>query len=472
MDRPREKRGDPFLRRQPLPVPGIDPFGLPWAFNLKKNSSWLSNGIWNTAEHASTRILDAVATLVLLWSVPTEKFSHLAIAQAWVAPALLLFIAPETILYRDFAKWQIEGKGVLLTRIRALRRFAWGKVLAGVVLSLGIAAVSGSDDLFFDRFFALIWAFSLPLAPQIAGPDRELLRIALHLRELNFVTFFQRALYLGLLLFAIRFFDSSMASLAVAASTAVLLSATFSRFLVERSFRGTRAVKSPTDSFRNVISNSLIGFSLWNHIAGIVIGWMQTMDLFFLGIFRFSAIEIGLYSTVLKLSNFALAAPFAFSNLYAVRLGRVPPEEVDSNRIPEKRKMWKVSGVLVLFSMVQALLFRLLFPALLTGLSRGRWSEVQIVRMLGWLNWILPACALFGSLLLWTAWLNVRTSIRLLVLRAYVPWGIFALGSYAWCTSRYGPEGAARANLLVVALLVPLLVYATRSAERDPRILK
>lgn len=436
---------------------------------MKAKSGWLSNGIWNTAEHASTRILDALTTLIVLWSVPTEQFSHLALAQAWVAPALLLFIAPETILYRDFSKWEAEGRGVLLTRIRALRRFAWGKVFAAVLLSLGIAAFAssggGTESTYYDRLFALLWAFSLPLAPQIAGPDRELLRIDLRLRELNFVTLFQRGLYLVLLLFAVRFYGSSMGALAIASTVAVLLSAGVSRFLVERNFRGTAPIHSSADSFVNIISRSLTGFSIWNHIAGIVIGWMQTMDLFFLGIFGFSAMDIGLYSTVLKLSNFTLAGPFAFSNLYAVHLGRADPRQGIEQRSDEWRKMIRFSGALVAFAVCQTLIFRFASPWILSALSRGRWSDADLGRMLGWLNWLLPSCALFGSLLLWTAWLNVRTPIRALVLRAYAPWGVVALTVYALFIYRLGPDGAAYANLIVVALLIPLLAFATNRAK-------
>jgi hypothetical protein len=436
---------------------------------LKKESSWFKNGIWNTAEHASTRILDALATLLILWAVPTEKFSHLAIAQAWVAPALFLFIAPETILYRDFAKWQSEGQGSLLTRIRMLRRFAWSKVAAATILSLAIAAfsgsVAGSESTYFDRLFALIWAFSLSLAPQIAGPDRELLRIDLNLRQLNFVTFFQRALYLALLAVAIHFYGSSMATLATSAGVAVLLSAGIARFLVERNFSGVTSVHSPENSFFRVISGSLSDFSIWNHLAGIVIGWMQTMDLFFLGVFHFSALDIGLYSTILKLSNFTLAAPFAFSNLYAVHLGREHPDVSPAEKKIEFQRMFRLSGYLLAFIAAQVLIFWFASPWILSLLSRGRWTEMDIGRMIGWLDWILPSCALFGSLLLWTSWLNVRTPIRDVVIRAYLPWGVVALSVYGYFIHRFGPDGAARANLMVVALLIPLLIFATVRAR-------
>ncbi len=436
----------------------------------EKKASWFASGVWNTAEHASTRILDAAATLFILWSVPTEKFSQLALAQAWVAPLLLIFVAPETILYRDFSSWEKRGRGVLLTRIRALRRFAWGKVLAGLLLSFAIASFSSAGpetgSTYSDRFFALVWAFTLPLAPQIAGPDRELLRIDLRLRQLNFVTFLQRSLYLGLLLIAIRFYDSSLASLALAAGVAILVTAFVARFLVERNFREVVPVHSPEDSFREVISRSLTGFSIWNHLAGVVIGWMQTMDLFFLGIFRYSAFEIGLYSTILKLANFTLAAPFAFSNLYAVHLGRADPVQTPEYRRAEWTRMLRLSGWLSAFVVVQAVVFRLASPWVLNELSRDRWSEADIAGMLRWLDWVLPSCALFGALLLWTSWLNVRTSIRSLVLCAYLPWGGVALSVYAYFIHQQGSSGAARANLLVVVLLLPLLVFATRRAFR------
>lgn len=63
---------------------------------------WGRVGLLNTLEHALTRFSDSATTLLLLWGLSSELFGRLAIAQAFAAPLLLLCVAPENVLYRDF----------------------------------------------------------------------------------------------------------------------------------------------------------------------------------------------------------------------------------------------------------------------------------------------------------------------------------------------------------------------------------
>src|SRR5690606_10594824 len=116
-----------------------------------------------------------------------------------------------------------------LFRIRAFRRFAWAKGILALFLAAGVAyfvpSPEGTFFGFFDRFSALVLAFSLPLLPQISGPDREYLRLSLDLRVLNAITLFQRAIYRLLLAVLVGLYPRSLPAIAACGIlTTVLIS--------------------------------------------------------------------------------------------------------------------------------------------------------------------------------------------------------------------------------------------------------
>src|SRR5678815_365306 len=101
--------------------------------------AWFRHGFWNTLEQSLTRGADALTSLVLIWALRPETFSELVIAQAWVAPTLLVFLTPESVVYRDFAQWQRQGPDHVAARVRALRIFSWWKIGAAVLASAALA---------------------------------------------------------------------------------------------------------------------------------------------------------------------------------------------------------------------------------------------------------------------------------------------------------------------------------------------
>lgn len=428
---------------------------------MKARSAWFGHGFWNILEHGLSRGMDAFAMLMILWCVPTEVFSGLAISQAYVAPSLFFFVSPETILYREFGRWSAEGPERMLARLRVFRRFAWAKGFVAVALAAIVAAVfpspTGIEFGFFDRFSALIWAFTLPLLPQLSGPDREYLRLDLDLKTLNFLTFFQRAFYLTMLIPTAYFFPKSFPLLAGCAVITAIFTSGFARRKVEAKFRGISPSPVPEGSASRLILHSLAGFSIWSHVSGVIIGWMQTMDLFFLGWFRFPAAEVGLYSVTVKLANFSLTVPYAVSNLFNVYLGRTSLPDHSS----ERKALIRFSAGLLVFSVAQAAILYGFAPSILTLFSRGRWDLAAQVRMVEWLRWILPACAIFSTSLFWSGWLGIRTSFRRLIVRVYVPWMIAGLGIYSWAATHGGADALARANLSAMATLIFLLAISS-----------
>jgi hypothetical protein len=433
--------------------------------------SWFRYGVWNTLEHGVSRGLDAFSTIVLLWFVAPEAFSLLAVSQAYVAPALFFFVSPEISLYPNFAKWSAEGPPSMLARVRIYRRFAWSKAALALGIAAAVAALFPFPEAggfrFADKFFALVWAFSLPLAPQVSGADREFLRLNLDLRTLNGITFFQRAFYLSMLFAATRFFPGNFAALAVAGGSALVATAILARRSAESTFRGVRVDRGIAGSA--LIRESLTGFSGWGHVSGILLGWMQTLDLFFLGWLRFPATDVGLYSVALKLASFCVAVPSAIANLFNVYFGRTAAPDAGEPRRAERRTLLKASAGLAAFVAAEVAIVSLLAPTILELFSRGRWSPEDCARILEWLRWILPAIALYGSTLIWTAWIIFRRSFRRLFVEVYLPWTFAGAGIYGWAVKTGGLDRAAQSNLTVIVVLIALLGLTTLRPERSGR---
>jgi glycosyltransferase involved in cell wall biosynthesis len=425
----------------------------------KKNLIWARHGVLNTLEHAITRISDAATSLILLWALSPEHFSKLALAQAAVAPLLFLFVSPEMVLYRDFGKWKAQGVSCLAQRVHALRRFCWGKAQAGLFLSLVLGYFYPGAGGFTERASALIWAFSLVLAPQISGADREFLRIELRLKALNFLSLFQKlTLLLGTI--AVALCGCRLPWLAVVAAFSAIATALLARGFSSRAFKMLGASEAALrgkggPSTASVIRESLEGFSIWVHLSGVCTNWVQTMDLFFLGIFSFPARVAGLYAASLKISNFANALPVALSNLFSVWIGR--RTESKEGKTAERGRLSKLSVYLFMATAAQAVVLALVAPVLINALSHGRWSADERAQMSVWLDWILTGNVIISSTYLLGAWLTIRADIRKFFAQVVLPWSLVSAAMYACAAHRWGPTGVAQANVWISVVYVAVL---------------
>jgi hypothetical protein len=322
-----------------------------------------------------------------------------------------------------------------------------------------------------ERYSALGWAFSIVLAPQIAGPDREFLRLSLHLRELNLITFFQKLVLLAGSAAVVLLRGSSLKGLAAVAVVSTLASAVIARGVSRRVLLAQGAsqeslVGRAGPPVFETLSKSISGFSLWQHLSGIVINWVQTMDLFFLGALRLPARELGLYASALKIANFSVAVPLALSSSFLVWIGRRVAS--DQGRREERRHLARLSGLLAAGVAVQCAILMGAAPWVLSLLSRGRWSATEQETMVGWLRWILGGTLPYCAALLLGYWLLVRVELRRVLIQVYLPWLVFSLAAYASAAFLGGPSGAARANVAVGAAYAILnLVLAARSFKDE-----
>lgn len=410
---------------------------------------WLKHGLLNAFEQGFTRASDALFSLALVAIFPPEQFASLALAQAIVAPLLLLFIAPEAVMYKDFGAWHARGVGFAAANLRGFRLIGWWKALLALIISAIVAAFGENQG---GRFFSMVWAFSLVLMPQIAGPDREYLRLSLNLEQLNLLTLFQKAMMLVGLALVVVVFKNQISALAGFTALAAASNAFIAKICVDRTLTKAGATRADMDgkggpSVREVLFHSLKSYSFWNHISGNVIAWVQTMDLFFLGLFSLPAHQIGLYAFALKISNTALMIPSAAANSFQIWLSRrVSTQQGD---LLEWRRQKYFSLMLAAAVCAACFLISVLVPYIFTLLARGRWGQGEQMQMVSWTRWILSGAFLYSCALPTALWLQVRVSTFELFKKIYLPWLLASLGGYSFGIWKSGLEGAAQANVAV-----------------------
>lgn len=422
-------------------------------------SPWFRHGFLNTMEHGITRVADAGVTFVLIWALPIEVFSRLALAQAWVAPLLLFFVAPETVLYRDFSAWREEGRSSFASKLKFFRLFGWGKGQLALILSAVLPLITASEAPWYERFWTLTWAFALALGPQLSGPDREFLRLSLNLKVLNAVTLYQKLSLLAATFLVARLYPARFELLALAAVFSAVSAGILAWYYAKRAMEALpEGPFAPVTSAKDLLTRSLTSFSIWNHLSGVLLNWVQTMDVFVLGWMRFPLREVGLYATALKFANFSTALPLALTNAFGLWTGR------KKYGPGERGVAVRVSFGVAAIGVLQALVLGLLAPWFFSVLSQGRWSADDQARMVRWLYWFLAGLVFMSSAFVVNSWLILRADVRMLFFRVYLPWAGFALAAYGIAARIGGLDGTAMLNVGVGLAYVALLAARLKKA--------
>jgi hypothetical protein len=417
---------------------------------------WFKRGILNTFEQGFTRAADGLFSIALITFFSPENFYTLAMAQASVAPMLLFFVAPEAIMYREFGHWEREGYQFTKHQLSAFRSAGWAKAVLAICLSC-LALLKANPA---DSFFAMIWAFYLALMPQIAGPDREFLRLSLKLKTLNSITFFQKTLMLLGLLLTVYFFNNSIKALAIFTVIVTLLNTLLCKIAVDR-FLATSSAKIDLPGINQagkitVLRLALRNYSFWNHLSGIALGWVQTMDLFMLGLLGLPQATTGLYAVILKVSNLAISLPTAAANSFQLWLGRRISSIEGTKEEWEKQKIF--SAALAVIVALTCTAIYLLAPVFLSMIAKGRWDAAEQVTMIHWLGWMLIGSFFLSISISFVFWIQLRVSTLQLFIQVYLPWMLISLLGYFLSARILGFEGTAKFNVAVGMMFLILVI--------------
>ncbi len=422
--------------------------------------SWIRTLSWNAIETLGTRIGDALVSIFLIRALLPEVFATLVLAQAYLAPVLLLLISPGNTVYRFFSAWEKEGRQAFAARLLALRvygRSVWALAAVGSFLAAKLGWT--------ESWVPWVWAWTLVLGTFLSGADRDFLKLTLRMRAAAVLSLVQKAA----LLLAILVWQSERLEYLVLSAIAIqIIVALAAEWGVRRVLKTLPESSRQRPRFRETFRESIGSFAFSNHCANVLTNWGQTLDLFVMGHVGVSPAVIGLYSVAQKFANFAQVVPGLLINTFSVWVSR-------GTASPEAERRWLSLGSLgiaAVTALAVGVCYALRTP-LLEIASKGRWSAGQFVEVETWLRPLLLALVFQAAIGSMAAWFALRRSMNRLLLWVYIPWFVSAATVTTALVLSVGPdsiEAPARAAWSVVAhaLLLGfwLLVWSLRHRRR------
>lgn len=392
--------------------------------------------VMSTANQALSMIMGLASFFLLSRILPREDIAIIGISSGFIAMFALLMIAPEVLLFRNYASFKKNPK----TFAESFLSF-WA-IRTLLVLSLMVGAAwllySTRGD------FLLIYLLGAALV-------YHLNTLQASIQEFFFVEFRQKDILKMNLAYQLLFLVGlgvvfMERELGVYLLLLLTLTGLFSMVWVYR-FLKTFPIPlrfSPSvlkQDFQSVFNNSV----LWNHFIGAVAQIIYRGDIFFLGFFA-TAYAVGNYTIALTLAGVFIFVPQILQKMCTVALTRSAGKTGDT---PIVNAMIKYS---VLVSILQFAGFYLLGDWILSFVAPTNHHEVYSIGLL-----IVGGVTLFNVVRPLHGYASTRGNLKQLFLEVFLPTGLTAIIIYAWAATQ-GIMMAAAANAGVYAALSVLLV--------------
>jgi hypothetical protein len=414
------------------------------------NLRQLWKGALNVFDLLFTRGADAAASLLLVYSLSPDEYSVLGVAQSLVAPLFLFFINPGTILYRDYGELS-RNPLELKRRASSFRAFNRILFIISTTFCLIIAYFSFHHH-FPNILFATIWALMLTVGQSLMNIDRELLRLETKWKKLLFLNIAQKLSTILMIYFVLLKKIGGIEMLAICLSIQQIA------FMIIYQVMAFGVTDTIQDLFLKLPSlraafQSLREFSLLHHLNWTIFATIQTLEVLLWGFFQADRkFEIGIYSSVLKLTNLITAVPTAMGITLMIWASQKIPRSNSPGIDPRVIRLGLI--VVTLISILLCVGVWGFKDSLFTWLSRGRWSESQLQESFQWLSYLLPAYGLLSVVSYFWYFLSTQIKPGRFLFIFSLPLLVFSTALYSWVCIRGNIFQIAQCNLVIAAVML------------------
>jgi len=263
---------------------------------------------WSVIESVGSRVFDLVALWLVMNALPDSEIAIFGLATAAIFLFNLFFIAPETALMRFQKEWKKEG--CLPLYLGAFVGFNCIKLLVhmfGLIIAVVYVGFNGV-------FYAIVFSLATQLI-QLAEISRIYHRMEL---QQNFVAKYELILKFAWMMVcgSVFYFKSAAWYFGIFAVWA-LLSAIF---WISVLYRGMR-FDIPFNGMAKVLVETVKGFSLWSHMAGVITVFLYNANVLFLQWFGKVEVEdVALMTVVNKTANLFFVIPMFIQGFVPVVL--------------------------------------------------------------------------------------------------------------------------------------------------------
>ncbi|EOX4279487.1 hypothetical protein ACPF34_002542 [Vibrio cholerae] len=398
-------------------------------------------------ESIGSRVFDFVTLWMVLNTLNSEDLAKFGLATSVIFFFNLVFFAPETALFRYFKEWNESNEvGGYLS---SYYKFSFFKLAVHYISILLVFLYFQTDHW---MIYAIIFS-AITQHIQCAEISRIYLRLAL---KQNYVASFEIKSKAILCLLCVFLFYNSSVTLYF--SIYFLWSFIIALLWLYKVNKSISLINNSIRRVKNDVIHSLVGFSMWSHITGVLTYFIYNSNLLFLNNYTSSIQEVALYTAVNKVANLFFVIPMFFQSFVPVVLAN---DNGNSNKF---EKLLLVCGALSCFQF----LFFLLFGKFLGGFFGVADDNINSFYDLG-----LILC--FGVLLLnltrpISTYLLIKASAKKVMGLVFIPSSIFALILYNIATYQFGSLGAAIASSIIyfyMALSLCIMFYQKRVKLND-----
>ncbi|WP_339067885.1 hypothetical protein [Teredinibacter turnerae] len=388
---------------------------------------------WSAIESIGSRGFDLVALWLVMNALPEAEIALFGVATAAIFLFNLLFIAPETSLLRYQKQWQDEG--VLPSCLGAFVGFNTIKLLIHVLGLVGVALSEGVNGV----FYAILFSLTTQLL-QMAEIARIYHRMDM---QQSFVAKLEIASKLAWMIACSSVFYCRTAAwyFAIYTTWAFL----FSIIWIGVLYRKTHFFFTLRGMIRTVYE-TVKGFSLWSHLAGVVTLFLYNANVLFLQWFgNVEIADIALMTSVNKTANLFFVIPMFIQGFVPVMLANT------NNQAGGMREVLLGNGAI---SALQLASF------LLAGSLLGQYFGVasdNLAEYYGLGVWV--CCGIFV--------LNVTRPISTFLMMKAPPWRVFvfiflpvsvvAIFAFGYGAFKYQALGVVVASCAIYCLLAFML---------------
>ena len=392
---------------------------------------------FSALESVGSRVFDFVTLWIVLNTLTSNDLALFGLATSALFFFNAIFVAPETALLRFQKEWAANEE--LGEYISSFLFFSGIKIFIHYIGAVTIY-------LYFGNMHWLVYAviFST-ITQQIQLAEIARINMRMDLRQ-EFVAKFELVSKIVLCSICLVLFKKpSLVLYFFLYLTWSALSALFWILNLSKtinvSFFGVKK------SLKNVYE-SMLGFSLWSHVSGILTFYIYNSNLLFLNFFNATVNSIALYTSVTKVANLFFVIPMFFQSFVPVVLSNS-----EHSTTQQFRKLLFANGFLSLVQLVFFIVFGFLMAPFF-----GVKDQQQIHDF-----YYLGLIVNIGIFLLnisrpLSTFLLIRSHPKRVMFLIFIPSALFATVFYSFGAHQAGVYGCAIGSALTYAFMAVMLI--------------
>lgn len=395
---------------------------------------------YSAIESIGSRFFDFATLWLVLNNLNSDDLANFGLATSSIFFFNLFFLSPETGLLRNQKTW-IENNRISCY-ISSFVKFSAFKIVLHYISAILLYLYTGEMNWF---FYAIVFSAA---TQQIQAAEIARIFMRMNLKQDSVAHFELCSKFLLCLLCLVLLY---FPSIFVYFSIYLIWSLSITLLWLLKLSKAVSIKNKPLNTVYYCVKDSLLGFSIWAHITGVITYFVYNANIIFLKYFSFTNDDIAMYTVITKVSNLFFVIPMFFQSFVPVLLSN----DNTSNKFSFRKVMLICTaislsqfGFYLFFGDYLGQAFGVSEENIDTFYELGLWINLGIF----FLNVTRPLAT----------YLIIKRPPFHLLLFVNIPTVLSTIIIYPLFIGIYGLNGAAYGSLVIFSLMSVLILYRYR----------